>query len=552
MNLKNVYDVAYGFKDPFNGQCKNGGSFLFSNILFDLIKTDGQDNNITFIDLYCWFLNKSGLTLDDLEYAFEKFVGGQGNNFDEVLYYNFSENKLFDKFNRAKELMPDFISKTSGLNLHKVYNINEDYSTYDRLLLSFGNPRLLLIVLDKDYNKGRCDIKNKGSKGLEKLIEQYYGLNNVQFDYPRLTAKLVREGKLNAESVHKVTNKMLEDCNSSKIQYINMALKCSPKEKKLNSVSLSNGVKTYRENDFSNYKNVQNLKKHIIGQEDAVNRITNKILSAYVGFRSDKRPIATFLLTGPSGVGKTETAKTVADLCVDGNIFTVDMSTFKSDADISRLIGGSPNYVGYGDKNEFCEFMQEHPNCVLLFDEIDKAHKGCLDLLMRMLDEGEFINAKGEVISLKDAIIFCTTNLTEYINESFEKLVEERLTTHSGLRREFVGRFSDVIEYKKLNRVACVQIATNMTKAKIEAFESNNPYNLKLTYSDALIDKIVSQSNTDLFGARDLDKSIQKCLVDVVSLYIIENDVNGTTLKVTENGVDKVQFENKKDEYRGM
>ena len=539
MNLKNLYNVAYNFQEPFNTETKNAGSFLFASILFDLKHLERDDDSISFIDLYCWFLNKSGLTLDDVEYAFEKYIGQFNRNFDETLYYNFSENSVFEKFNKAKDLIPDFVAKNSVLNFDNVHNINEDFSTYDRLLLSFGSESLLLCVLDKAYNKKHIDIRNKGSKGLTKFVEQYFRLNNIQFDYPRLTAKIVREGKFSPKDLHSTTNKMIEDCNSSKIHKIDIVVKNNPYAKKLNASNFATRVTDVKEVDFYECKNITELKNHIIGQDEAVKKVGDRIISSYIGFGSDKNPLATFLLTGPTGVGKTETAKAVAQLCTNGNIFTVDMATFKSDADISRLLGGSPNYVGYGDKNEFCEFIIEHPNCVILFDEIDKAHKGCLDLLMRMLDEGEFINAKGEVISLKNTIIFCTTNLTEYILDSSEKAVEERLTSQSGLRKELVGRFNEVIEYKRLDKDACRQIAKSILDNKILRFEKNNTYNLKLTYDNGLIDKIVDRANTDLFGARDLQRAIQVDFVDVVSNFVIQSGMRDTTIHVSSNGINK-------------
>ena len=537
MDLKNLYQVAYNFDEPFDGEYKNVGEFLFSCILFNIKEADENAENISFIDLYCWFLNKAGITLDDVEYAFNKFASENRINFDSTLYYNFCENKLFDKFNRAKELMPEFFEKQSKIDFNKVHNTSEDYCTYDRMLLAFGDDGLLFSVLVGDYNKSGVDIKNKGSKGLVKLLQQYYKLNNVQFDYPRLTEKIIREGKFEAKAVHKVTKKMFEDCNSSKIQKIEKVLKTNPKTKKLNAVSFANKSSNY-DTFAENYKNITNLKNYIVGQDDAVKQITNKILSSYVGFSSDKQPVASFLLTGPTGVGKTETAKAVAYLCTNGKIFTVDMTTFKNDADISRLLGGSPNYIGYGDKNEFCDFLLDNPNCVLLFDEIDKAHKGCLDLLMRILDEGEFINAKGKVISLHNAIIFCTTNLTEYIDSNNLSLPQEKLTTLGGFRKEIVGRFSNVIEYKKLDKQACRQITKNILDSKIASFENNNLNKLKLEYTESLNDTIISEANTDFFGARDLGFAIQKFFIDPVSNYIIESGIKNASIKVTENGIE--------------
>ena len=286
------------------------------------------------------------------------------------------------------------------------------------------------------------------------------------------------------------------------------------------------------------WSKIVELPRYVIGQDEATQKVVDKILGSFIGFRTEKEPVATFLMTGPTGVGKTETAKAVADLCFGGKIFTVDMTTFKTKEDISRLLGASPNYVGYGDRVAFCEFIEENPQCVLLFDEIEKADRSCLDILMRMLDEGEFINARGKTISLKDAVIFCTTNLTEYVENEDQSYLEKLTDRQDGLRKEIVGRFQEVVEYKHLTKAACKQIAKRFVQKQIDVFNNNNSSNaLFLEYTDDLLEKIVKEANSDLFGARDIKKSIQANLIAPVAKYVLTYKPKQQKIVVSSQGV---------------
>lgn len=542
MNLSNIYKIAYNGAEPFEEPNKKSGPFFFAAFIMGLLEEQENDNNeISFLDYYCYMLNETGLTLNDFEYALNKMVRHSEKYsyaIDLLLYHNCCENKLFDNFNKVRNIMPNFVNQR--IKLEEANNIDEDHLSYSKLFLGLRSKEELCMVLDCDYNKQNKNfISTHQGKIFVKKIEAFYNLNDIQNDYINLLKQFIQKEKLTPSKIRAVVTKMLNECTSSKINYAREILKRTVKTKTLNKTRTVNGV-TIKEQDNSevSWKNVVKLPEFVIGQEDATKKVSEKLLASYIGFQSENQPVASFLLTGPTGVGKTETAKAVANLCFDDKLYVVDMTTFKSEADVSRLLGASPQYVGYGDTNSFCEFLEENPNCVLVFDEIDKCHKSCLDLLMRMLDEGEFINAKGKVVSLRNAVIFCTTNLTEYVeqdetnNENSQKAVEQKLTSKQGLRKEIVGRFHEVIEYKKLSKEACKTIAKKYFLDKlIKNFEQKNQKRgIKLDYTTSLLDKIVEDANTDLFGARDLKKSIQANFINPITKYIVENEPTNTCL----------------------
>lgn len=541
MNLNLIYKTAFKYGEPFEEEKRSTIDFSMGTIIAGVVdELSEKKEEISFIGLLLYYLNFVGLNLNDLEYSLEQLKKKETNKkyaLDQTIYLNFSENKLFEDINKAKKVMPKFFKNILPPS-EETRNLNEENMSYSKLLLAVFDVEFFTIVLSENLKYKDFENDKKG-KAFLKFIEAFSKLPDVQNDHYNLVGKIVKETKLKPANVHEIMQKMLDSCVSSKVQIAQELYKNTPKYKTINKRTLSNGVEVKGDAlENEDWYKISDLGKYVIGQDEAVKKVMEKIIGSYVGFQSEKEPVATFLLTGPTGVGKTETAKAVANLCFDKNIFVVDMTTFKNDADISRLLGGSPNYVGYGDPNSFCDFVIEHPKCVLLFDEIDKASKGCLDLLMRMIDEGEFINAKGNVVSLRDAVIICTTNLTEYVQDKTSQ-VEEKITKLDGLRKEIVGRFSEVVEYKQLTKEACKQIAEKFFLASnIENFERRNQNKfLKLEYGQALLDKIVDDANYSLFGARDLKKSIQKNFISPVSKYIIRHNPQNQTLYVGIDGV---------------
>jgi len=219
------------------------------------------------------------------------------------------------------------------------------------------------------------------------------------------------------------------------------------------------------------------------------------------------------------------------------------MSEYMEKHSVSKLIGSPPGYVGYDEGGQLSEKVRRNPYSILLFDEIDKCHRDCLDILMRMLDEGELITAKGKKISLKDTIVFCTTNLTEYLKDNKNsKTINQLITSDGGFRKEIVGRFDEVVEYKKLSFEEYKQIAKIFLDKAIEGFEKGNNKKIELKYSEDLVDKIVKDADFDTLGARAIKTSIQHNFINRVSKFIIKNGANNCALNVKPEDVELIKI----------
>lgn len=524
ITLKNLYNLTYGGEKPFESEKSLAEIYYVSTIAAMVEKQIGNPKRTSMVDIICYFLDELGIDMQDYYMYLLKEL--KDSNADASLFEIFHHDELFEDVYKYS----DYILKKLGVNVDKqVDNLIEFKSAFVGMLLG------------EDLLKGIVNIAKTNNEKLKeqylKVIEILYGNQNTKQAIKDLIAYFDSEG-INKDEINERRNKILANVDNSLIVDLTAAI-------------LNPNIYSEDENQELNIESVKqmlvNLETRVVGQEVALKKVKDAILASTAGFKDENQPIASFLLTGPTGVGKTETAKAVADSIFDGKMYVVDMSTYKNQIDVSRLLGGSPNYVGYNDPNTFCEFLKANPKSVILFDEIEKGHFGCHDLLMRILDEGEFINSKGEVISLKDTVIFCTTNFTQNVKNvagfGTGPTTEQKITSNGiGLKKELVGRFTDVIEYRQLESTACKQIAEEkFLKRAIATFEKNNGGKIKLTYDDSLLNKILADANTNLFGARDLKKAIHKNFIAVVSKYVVENDCKGKTLLVTENGVKVVK-----------
>ena len=198
------------------------------------------------------------------------------------------------------------------------------------------------------------------------------------------------------------------------------------------------------------------LKVRVIGQDDAITKVTDAILRSRAGINDEEKPIGSFLFLGPTGVGKTEVAKALAEQLFDTekNIVRIDMSEYMEKFSVSRLVGAPPGYVGYEEGGQLTEAVRRHPYSIVLLDEIEKAHPDVFNILLQVLDDGRITDSKGNTVSFKNTIIIMTSNIgSQYLlegnNEENRKLVKEELKVH--FKPEFLNRIDEIVMFNSLD-----------------------------------------------------------------------------------------------------
>lgn len=273
--------------------------------------------------------------------------------------------------------------------------------------------------------------------------------------------------------------------------------------------------------------------KRIKGQERAVKAVAKSIRRARSGMRDPKRPVASFLFCGPTGVGKTELCKALADTYYgrEKDMITIDMSEYMDRFATSRLIGAPPGYVGYDQGGQLTEAVRRNPHSVILFDEVEKAHEDVLNLLLQVMDEGKLTDGKGRVINFKNTIIVMTSNIgsqkivesskqstaSELTEKSIEtaRLVQEEL--EQSWKPELLNRIDEIVIFSPLSFENLREIACNLVDDTIN--RANNAQNIELNVEDNLIGAIAREGSlfADQYGARPMKRAVQRYLEDTLS-----------------------------------
>ena len=286
------------------------------------------------------------------------------------------------------------------------------------------------------------------------------------------------------------------------------------------------------------------LHRRIIGQDEAVTTVSNAILRSRAGIRDPRRPIGAFMFLGPTGVGKTELAKALAEALFDDekNIVRIDMSEYMEKFSVSRLIGAPPGYVGYDEGGQLTEAVRRRPYAVVLFDEIEKAHPDVFNLLLQVLDDGRITDSQGHTIDFKNTIIIMTSNLgSEIILDGITSdgnISENARAAITGLLRrsfrpEFLNRIDEVVFYRPLTK-ADIRGVAELLFADLRRRLSG--MRLELEVTDAARDYIISSGHDPVYGARPLKRFIQSKVETLVARHIVAGDPeSGSTLTVDYN-----------------
>ncbi|CEK29808.1 Chaperone protein [[Clostridium] sordellii] len=280
------------------------------------------------------------------------------------------------------------------------------------------------------------------------------------------------------------------------------------------------------------------LHKRVIGQDEAVTAVSNAVIRARVGLKDENKPIGSFIFLGPTGVGKTELAKTLANNLFDSeeNIIRIDMSEYMEKHAVSRLIGPPPGYVGYEEGGQLTEAVRRNPYSVILFDEIEKAHEDVFNLFLQILDDGRLTDNKGKTVDFKNTIIIMTSNIgSSYLLEAGENLNEEAkdLVMNEMKRRfkpEFLNRVDDIIMFKPLDKEGIKQIIDIFMKSLKNRLQDKD---IKVEVTESAKDIMVKEGYDPIYGARPLKRYISNVLETIIAKKLIAGDIyNGCTIIV--------------------
>ncbi len=287
------------------------------------------------------------------------------------------------------------------------------------------------------------------------------------------------------------------------------------------------------------------LHQRVVGQDEAVEKVSEAILRSRAGIQDPNRPIGSFLFLGPTGVGKTELAKTLAQALFDDekNLVRIDMTEYMEKHSVSRLVGAPPGYVGYEEGGQLTEAVRRKPYSVILFDEVEKAHPDVFNILLQVLDDGRITDSQGRTVDFKNTIIILTSNLgSSVILEGIGpdgKLSEEARGEVNGLlkrqfRPEFLNRLDEIVFYTPLNKEQIGQIA-NLTLEALNRRLAERGVTVRLT--DSARDYVIENGYDPIYGARPLKRFIQRAVETPVARILIAEDVpEGSTLEVYPQG----------------
>ena len=268
----------------------------------------------------------------------------------------------------------------------------------------------------------------------------------------------------------------------------------------------------------------ETLSRRVIGQDEALSLVSNAILRQRAGIKDTNRPIGSFLFLGPTGVGKTEVARALAESLFDSesHIIRIDMSEYMEKYSTSRLIGAPPGYVGYEEGGQLTEKVRRNPYSIVLFDEIEKAHPEVFNLLLQMLDDGRLTDSQGRVVDFKNTIIIMTSNLgSEYLLNNERDKVEALL--HQTFKPEFLNRIDEIVYFSPLNKETQSKIVDKMLNNLNERLKESY---YSFEFSDALKSWILDSAYSPVYGARPIKRFIQNKVETIIANKIISQEVD--------------------------
>lgn len=406
-----------------------------------------------------------------------------------------------------------------------------------------------LAELRDEFNTKKTQWDNEKSSvdRLSRLREEIEDVNNriqmAKREYDLEKAAELQYGKLPA-----LEKELAEQEKKAGAKELSLVHECVTDEEISRIVSRWTGIPVTRLNESERSKILNladELHTRVVGQDEGVTKVTEAIMRSRAGIKDPSRPIGSFLFLGPTGVGKTELAKTLAKSLFDdeNNMVRIDMSEYMEKYSVSRLIGAPPGYVGYEEGGQLSEAVRRKPYSVVLFDEIEKAHPDVFNVLLQVLDDGRITDSQGRTVDFKNTIIILTSNLGSAhllegieangsISPECEELVMSEL--RSSFRPEFLNRLDEIIMFKPLTRENIGKIIGLMTDELNRRLE---PKEITVRLTEPAVDNIAERGYDPVYGARPLKRYIQKTVETLCARLILEGGVNpGDTILIDVNG----------------
>ena len=363
------------------------------------------------------------------------------------------------------------------------------------------------------------EIKNKVSKLKKELEENFRKLQDAETNYNLELAARIKHGiipKLE-EELKELKENNKSDILSDTIDEENIASIIS----KWTNIPVSKLVSAEKDK-LLNLET--NMKERVKGQDEAIKLVSDAIIRARAGIKDPSKPIGSFIFLGPTGVGKTEVAKTLASNLFDSekHMIRIDMSEYMESFNVSRLIGSPPGYVGYDEGGQLTEAVRRNPYSIVLFDEIEKAHKDVFNILLQILDDGRITDSQGRVVDFKNTIIIMTSNIgSEYILENKEStLVLEQLKQY--FKPEFLNRIDEIIMFNSLSKDVVYSILDNII---FEIEDRLKDKNLKLNLTYKAKEFIINNAYDPNYGARPIRRYVQANVETLIAKNIIQGNI---------------------------
>lgn len=396
-----------------------------------------------------------------------------------------------------------------------------------------------LAELRDELNNGMAKWENEKASvdNLSKIRENIEEVNN-QIQVAERNYDLETVAKLKYGELLSLNKQLEQEEEKIKNQELTLVHEAVTDEEIAKIISRWTGIPVAKLTESERNKTLHldsELHKRVVGQDDAVEKVTEAIIRSKAGIKDPSKPIGSFLFLGPTGVGKTELAKSLAANLFDNeaNMVRIDMSEYMEKHSVSRLVGAPPGYVGYDEGGQLTEAVRRKPYSVVLFDEIEKAHPDVFNILLQVLDDGRITDSQGRTVDFKNTILIMTSNIgSSYlldgigedgsINPQAQEMVEKEIKSH--FRPEFINRLDEIIMFKPLTKSNISGIIDILID---ELNQRLTDKDIKISLDDRAKQFIADNGYDAVYGARPLKRYLQKHVETMVAKYILEDKLKG-------------------------